>query len=659
MRARRRAPRARSTGRPHLAALVGTALVATTCTGAGTEISSYEPRFKSAACPADVTSEILLDHRCGYLTVPEHRSKPAGRTIELFVLIVEPPGDDPPPDPLLSLGGELGEVGDYSSVIPVAARVNRQFIVLEPRGSARSRPSLACSEVAAAEWELLSIATSDPAYDGTFLAAASACYERLVAQGVDPAAYNVAEMAADVEDLRTAMDIEEWNVTSIGDSSLIALEVMRRFPEHLRSVILDSPTFPSDGGFTTAAEATRQVLDEVARACRVQPTCIARFPDVADAFDEAVARLEERPVRIRMTVEPGAPPIELVVDGGMLVRLIRWYAAGVSGAWNAAVVPAMVYDALHGRYSASFDLLTDHPTCIGYHAVCDRGAWTHGLYYSVLCHDGPPITGSWTTNGDDLAKAFAHPYAALCGAWRVPAAEQLAELVQSDVPTLILVGLVDPLVSRSSIGEATTGLSRGFVVSVPGEGANLLSRECPREIRNAWLEDPITPPDTTCLQDLASPVFIAPIAHDPDGGRAAIPDATYRVALEPEDGLPWGLDAVTAAPLTATFTLGLHDGRFRFGGSNGATAGPARRRDDWVGVYRGDGQTVTFVVDRPFIYAGLSWSDAWRTRNDSLLFHDTEMSSREDALFYPSPIYLDVLSMWMESHPWRRVDRTR
>jgi hypothetical protein len=83
-----------------------------------------------------------------------------------------------------------------------------------------------------------------------------------------------------------------------------------------------------------------------------------------------------------------------------------------------------------------------------------------------------------------------------------------------------------------------------------------------------------------------------------------------------------------------------------------------RSASDQVGVYRGDGHEVTFVEDEPFVFAGLSWTLRWEASNRGLVLTGTEMGSREDALFFADPRYLAVFGMWMESHPWRLVDRS-
>ena len=52
-----------------------------------------------------------------------------------------------------------------------------------------------------------------------------------------------------MEDLRRALGVKEWNLMTSSSSSRIALEVMDRYPDHVRSATLDSPEFAGDGGF--------------------------------------------------------------------------------------------------------------------------------------------------------------------------------------------------------------------------------------------------------------------------------------------------------------------------------------------------------------------------------------------------------------------------
>jgi pimeloyl-ACP methyl ester carboxylesterase len=639
--------RGRPNARP-MALVLSVSLLAATCTGYPAP-PAYETRLIDATCPPEVSQDILTEHTCSYLVVPEDRSDPDAATVQVFVVRVMPLSGNPAPDPLVLLGEDLGVTLDYEFIAPTVARVNRELIVLEPRGSARSRPSLTCPEVGDAEWNLVSIPMSDPAWDETFLSAAGDCYDRLVGEGIDPSAYNLQEMAADVEDLRRALGIEEWNLMTISSASRIALEVMDRYPDHVRSATLDSPEFPGDAGFGRADDATREAVAVTARYCEADPACASSFPDLADALDEAAARLEERPIREQITL-PDGRPAEAVIDGGSLVRFIRWQMAR-SRALVGPVsdVPALIYDALQGRFGPTFQLGGPHATCVGYNQPCFRNQWTHGLVFSELCHDELPFAHP-AAAGPGFHEAFGdHPFLDLCRVWNVPPGDP-PRVTRAKVPTLVLAGQLDPDISQPVLEDAVAALDPGFLVTFDGLGSNVLRRDCAREIQKAWIEDPLQPPDASCRQSLSPPAFIAPIGHGGLGTIPPIPEGTYRVEITTDDGVAAGLGEA-AASWAGVLRLTLGQGRFRFHWTDSP-------RQDQVGVYRGVGHEVTFVVDEPFVFAGLSWTVRWRARNHGIVLATTEMLSREDALFFPGPEYLAVIGMWMESHPWRLVDRS-
>jgi pimeloyl-ACP methyl ester carboxylesterase len=575
------------------------------------------------------------------VTVPENRADPDGATVDLFVARILPPPSTPAPDPIVSLWGELGEELDYAGLAPVVARVNRELIVIEQRGTGHSRPMLACPEVEDAEWELYGIPMTSPRWRTTFLSAAGECYDRLVGQGVDLSAYNLAEMAADVEDVRRALGIDELNLTAIGDGARIALEIVRRYPDHLRAVVLDSPEFPEDGGFATAAEATQQALALTEVACEARPACAESFPDIVEVLDEAVARLAERPIRLRLT-KPDGQPLPAVIDGGSLVRMVRWYMGRSPGGPMLPSVPAVIHDAAIGRFPSGFDLETSHPTCLGYFVFCERDAWNHALAFSELCHDELPFAEPAAT-GPGFDEAFARsPYRALCRVWKIPPGMPPAP-VRSDVPTLVLLGEMNPYVSDTAVERSMTGLRNGFLVEVPGLGTgNLLAFACPREIRDAWIERPSQPPDTSCLAEQPLAEFVAPVPHTGLSG-SPIPEGVFRA----ETTLADTQEADTLPSFAMVSELELDDGRFRWHTVD------SPRRDDFVGVYGGAGDEVTFVVDEPYAYAGLSWTVRWRPGPRGLSFSGTEMRSREDALFFGAPEYLTVLALLMESDRWR------
>ena len=134
------------------------------------------------------------DVDCGYLTVPEDRTSNSSATIQLAFAILYAPAADVKPDPLIYLAGGPGgnAVGELSAWVDTPYVQDRNLILLDQRGTGYSLPSLNCPE------------KEDNADDAT-----QACRDRLIGEGVDLQAYNSAENAADVADLRVALGYEE------------------------------------------------------------------------------------------------------------------------------------------------------------------------------------------------------------------------------------------------------------------------------------------------------------------------------------------------------------------------------------------------------------------------------------------------------------------
>src|SRR5439155_5733048 len=102
------------------------------------------------------------------------------------------------------------------------------------------------------------------------------CHRRLLQRGIDLAAYNTTENAADFADLRVALGIAEWNVFGVSYGSDLALTLMREHPQGTRSVTLDSVVPPHSvtlGGFWDNA---RRGFNNFFAACAAQRRCHQR-----------------------------------------------------------------------------------------------------------------------------------------------------------------------------------------------------------------------------------------------------------------------------------------------------------------------------------------------------------------------------------------------
>jgi pimeloyl-ACP methyl ester carboxylesterase len=485
---------------------------------------AFRPSFDAAPCPDDVTNEVLTPATCGFLTVLEDRSKPDGRTIQLFVARLDPPGGTTTVDPVINLG-DLASLDDYAGMSPVAQRTHRVLYLLDPRGIGHSTPALDCPEVPAVGPELAGFRLRDPARRTILLDAVAACHDRLVGQGIDLAAYDIAANANDLEDLRTTLGIASWNLMTDGSASRLAFEVARRFPQGLRSLIIDSPSLPTPDFLTIGPAALDLAISRIVAACAAQPACEGAYPDLDAMIRTAVAQLDARPLTFDVTgtvtaIQLGRP-IPVVVDGAALLRWIRW-SLGSQGGKGSAPVPATVRSVLDGKLSATdgavINLASDVGDCLGLLGMstsCEEP--NIGALYSIVCRDvAGQIDQSRLDASIDARPAYADvfspsPLLAPCDAWGVePSGPGPQGSITGGIPMLVLRGAFDPFSAPpSEVSEATTGLDNVYVLDIPNQSYNVLGwTECPRSIRNAWIDAPNAPPaDTSCLATIPTIEF--------------------------------------------------------------------------------------------------------------------------------------------------------
>jgi pimeloyl-ACP methyl ester carboxylesterase len=460
---------------------------------------------------------------CGYLSVLEDRAKPEGRRIELLVTRVTPPGTVLA-DPMLVVGADIAFAIDYPGIAPLAERVHREVFMLDQRGMGHSEPSLTCTEL----YELPGIQEPQGEWiDGVpveqFLDAVQACHDRLVDGGVDLNAYDLAASAADVEDLRRAVGVEQWNLISFGTSSRVAFEVARREPQSVRSMVLDSPDVPEVDLFSEAVVGTRESVIDVDDACAGDPVCAGSFTDLPSVLDVALADLDADPVEVTVGDQV------VVIDGATMIRFLRSVMAIPD---TVALMPSAIdsFQGPAGRdYSADdivvTEILTEAVFSFGYTTAFDLGLepagvlpieFSHGLQFTITCRDEMPfvdrpgIEALVSSESWYRAAYIDSLWGEVCARWDVDPSDPIqSEAVVSEIPTLFLIGRFDPYSPRELVETTAAGFSNGFIVEFPHWSHNALGDEggCSREIRNHWIDSPTSPPETGCIDDLPAIVF--------------------------------------------------------------------------------------------------------------------------------------------------------
>jgi pimeloyl-ACP methyl ester carboxylesterase len=399
----------------------------------------------------------------------------------------------------------------------MAQRTDREIITMDPRGVGHSTPNLGCPEVERLSVSSLRVPTGDATLRSRFLNAVAACYLRLLRQGNDLSSYDLHQNAADIENLRQALGIRQWGLTATGTASHVILQALREHPQHVREVVLDSADFPQADPFSEAILGTRHAIGQMDAACSADPSCSRRFPHFAQAVAKVAARLTRKPVTVTVPAASGQPPIRILFDGALFLRGLRDLLAAIPRDGAGPQIPALIYQVLGSATSSSLQpiaarMAADQTYCDGYQPKCDDlHRLTEGAYYSILCRDIQPFINRRALAklaGHDPAyvEAFVHdPYLDVCRRWKVrPADPAVANSVHTSVPALMFAGQFDPFGALPITRQAATTFSRARVEQVPSIGHNVLGvDECSRSIRNAWVDNPASPPASTgCLRAL-------------------------------------------------------------------------------------------------------------------------------------------------------------
>jgi hypothetical protein len=118
--------------------VVGAAVALLTSPTAGAASALQAPRFEPTACPTEPFPTTLpADARCGFLIVPENRTKANGRTIRLTVGIVPAASPTPAPDPVVYMAGGPGgyPLGEAQPLIEAGFNRDRDLILMSQRGT--------------------------------------------------------------------------------------------------------------------------------------------------------------------------------------------------------------------------------------------------------------------------------------------------------------------------------------------------------------------------------------------------------------------------------------------------------------------------------------------------------------------------------------------
>lgn len=448
---------------------------------------------------------------CGFVTLPQDYDNPESNSVHLFYIQIKSRNRNPQLDPLVYLVGGPGSSGSQLMITSFRAYLQpfadeRDIVIIDQRGTGLSRPSLECNE---AYYDIQTLLTIEPLQRAArMLDVMNACYERLADSGIRLDTFHSANIAHDVNDLLLTLGYEQWNLIGVSYGSRLALTMMRDYPEHIRSVILDSVYPPQVDLYFESYYNAERALDELFLACEADVNCNSRYPHLKQVFFDLYDELNEHPAIVTVSLSTRMPPLDLIING---YRFYDWVFLWLYNVPNIQRIPAWIYQARDGEL--------DNVVKGGALVESSFLSISLGMHYAVQCQEEFPFPD--TSDGevriyDNLIETYPHlkgyldypiegpaTLGTLCNTWQTSARDLIEnEAVASDIPTLLLSGNFDPITPPEWAKITAESLSTAYQYVLPYVGHGVMrSTECAVDIALEFINAPDTEPNSDCIVD--------------------------------------------------------------------------------------------------------------------------------------------------------------
>lgn len=180
-----------------------------------------------------------VEAQCATFQVPEDRSKPEGRRIDLRIAWLEAGNSGSGlPDPVFFLAGGPGQAASEVAVIVDTAlrqvRKQRDIFLIDQRGTGGSNP-LSCLGADGKELPMDEDAAPSEALLREY---AERCAASLKGRA-DPRFYTTTEAIADLDAVRQALGADTLNLVGGSYGTRVAQRYAAAYPQHTRSIVID------------------------------------------------------------------------------------------------------------------------------------------------------------------------------------------------------------------------------------------------------------------------------------------------------------------------------------------------------------------------------------------------------------------------------------
>ena len=434
---------------------------------------------------------------CGKYEVYENRQSRTGRKIALNIMVLPALSAKPAPDPLFPLGGGPGQSAVQAfpnTGYATALQQQRNIVLVDQRGTGHSN--------------LLQCQLKDPASAqsmvGDFYSSDKlrACRTELEKRA-DLTQYTTSISADDLDEVRDALGYDHINVFGGSYGTRVGLVYLRRHPEHVRTLTLEGVAPPQYKIPLPFAKTIQMSVEHLIDACASDEACKRSFPDLSSEFKTIVDRLEKSPAQFEIR-NPAAKTTQTVtLSRGMFLANLRplLYIPTL-----AAQFPSMIHHVFKNDWTAY------GATILSLNAQLER-ILARGMQFSVICaEDVPNITETEIkdeTQGTALGDFQVRLYQKACQEWpRGSIPKDFFAPIHSDVPVLMISGVLDPATPPAMAQQAAADLPHSKLIAIQ-EGTHGTGSPCiDGLIAKFVVQGSLDGLDPTCTNDIHLPQFL-------------------------------------------------------------------------------------------------------------------------------------------------------
>ncbi|MEO6277644.1 alpha/beta fold hydrolase [Roseateles sp.] len=442
--------------------------------------------------------------QCGSLQRALDPARPDGVKIDIHYLVVPAMARNKQPDAVLMLAGGPGQsaIGVAARVLPRLSRLNnrRDLVFIDQRGTGKSAP-LDCPD----ETQLPITEQLDTTAQMRRLDACRATLEKLpYGQDGGLRFFTTTIAMQDMEAVREALAVPQWNLVGGSYGTRAALEYLRQFPTKVRRTVIDGVAPPDMVLPASFSPDTQAALDKLIAAHA------KTHPNLRADWQKLLASL---PRQVTVAQPLTGTPEHFTVDRELLLRAVRLplYQPALAAALPAAIHAA----ATEGRFEGLFGLTTAFTGGKGQKLAM-------GMHFSVICaEDVPRLSSATDKPGEDYGHVDADMYNRVCKTWPrgdVPA--DFYTLPPAPSPVLVMSGGADPATPARHGERVAKALAAGHPervqhLVVPEAGHGVMAVGCVRDLMfrfiDAKTDAAALPQDAACATRIPRPPAFQPV----------------------------------------------------------------------------------------------------------------------------------------------------